>query len=100
MGRKQAIIIFPHLNDHGGDLNKKWYVEYKWRVPGETVLRQERFYRGLFEGTKQYRYKLAAKALQKSAKSLAASELSTGFEIMQVCDLPLTEISVFMIKLF
>jgi len=59
MGRKQTIIIYPHLNDHGGDLKKKWYVEYKWRVPGEIDMRQERVYRGLFEGTKQARYKLA-----------------------------------------
>jgi len=35
MSKKQAIIIFPHLNDCGGDLSQKWYVEYRGVFPGK-----------------------------------------------------------------
>ena len=45
MPRKQTIIIFPHLNDCGGDLGKQWYVEYQYRIPGEAKARKERIYK-------------------------------------------------------
>jgi len=60
MKKKQAIIIFPHLNDCGGDLNQKWYVEYLWRVPGEEKPRKERIYKGVYSGTEKERRKAAA----------------------------------------
>jgi len=28
MARRKKEIVVPHLNDCGGDLTKKWYVEY------------------------------------------------------------------------
>ena len=60
MSKKQAIIIFPHLNDCGGDLSQKWYVEYRWRVPGEEKPRKERIYKGVYSGTEKERRKAAA----------------------------------------
>ncbi len=33
MARRQKEIIMPHLNNCGGDLTKKWYVEYSIRNP-------------------------------------------------------------------
>lgn len=78
MGRKQTIIIYPHLNDHGGDLTKKWYVEYKWRIPSETEMRQERVYRGLFEGTKQARYKLAKQIIAEKTEWFKSGAYLSG----------------------
>ena len=33
MARRKKEIVMPHLNDCGGDLTKKWYVEYSIRNP-------------------------------------------------------------------
>ena len=51
MGRKQTLIIYPHLNDHGGDLSKDWYVEFKYRIPEKKKIVCERIYKGLQVGT-------------------------------------------------
>ena len=51
MGRKQTLIIYPHLNDHGGDLKKDWYIEFKYRVPGNPKIISERIYKGLQVGS-------------------------------------------------
>ena len=80
MGRKQAIIIFPHLNDHKGDLTKKWYVEFKWRVPGETEHRMERCYKGLFQGTKKQRYELANQIIAEKTEWLKSGAHLQGSE--------------------
>jgi len=78
MARKQTIIIYPHLNDHGGNLSKKWYVEFKWRVPGETEMRQEGIYRGLFEGTKAARYKLAKEIIAEKTEWFKSGAYLSG----------------------
>jgi integrase len=56
MSRKQTIIVFPHLNDCGGDLSKKWYVEWQYRIPGENKPRRERNYTDLNLPTANERY--------------------------------------------
>jgi len=33
MARRKKEIIWPHLNNAGGNLNKLWYVEYSLRNP-------------------------------------------------------------------
>ena len=68
MKKKQAIIIFPHLNDCGGDLNQKWYVEYLWRVPGEEKPRKERIYKGVYSGTEKERRKAAALIIREKTE--------------------------------
>jgi hypothetical protein len=78
MARKQTIIIYPHLNDHGGNLSKKWHVEFKWRVPGETEMRLERVYRGLFAGTKIARYKLANEIIKEKTEWLKSGAYLNG----------------------
>lgn len=35
MPRNRVILKFPTLNDKGGDLTKKWYVEFYYRIPGD-----------------------------------------------------------------
>jgi len=70
MGRKQTLIIYPHLNDAGGDLTKDWYIEFKYRVPGNANLIKERIYKGLQVGTADDRYSLAAKIITEKRKWL------------------------------
>ena len=44
MARKQKEIIMPHFNDCGGDLTKKWYVEYSIRNPKTLKMERVRIY--------------------------------------------------------
>ena len=68
MGRKQTLIIYPHLNNCGGDLTKDWYVEMKYRVPGNNNLISERIYKGLQSGTYDERIKIANKIIGEKRK--------------------------------
>lgn len=63
MGRKQTLIVYPHLNNCGGDLSKDWYVEFKYRVPGNPKLISERIYKGLQTGTVDERTQNAEKII-------------------------------------
>ncbi len=74
MARKRSIIIYPHLNDGGGDLTKAWYVEWKYRVPGEPKIRKERIYKGLNQGTAEERYKLAKSIIKKKSEWLKSGK--------------------------
>ncbi len=70
MGRKQTLIIYPHLNDCAGDVSKDWYVEFKYRMPGNPKLISERIYKGLQVGTAEQRKSLAAKIISDKRKWL------------------------------
>ncbi len=70
MGRKQTLIVYPHLNDCAGDVSKDWYVEYKYRVPHERKLISERIYKGLQVGTVDQRRLLADKIIADKRKWL------------------------------
>jgi len=78
MPKKQAIIIFPHLNDCGGDLSQEWYVEWKWRIPGEKNLRKERAYKGIYEGTEKQRRKEAARVIKEKTEWLKSGAYLSG----------------------
>lgn len=45
--RTKQLISYPTLNDKKGDSSKDWYVEYAFRLPGETQEHRFRLYRGL-----------------------------------------------------
>lgn len=62
MARKKAIVILPHLIDAGGDMTKKWWIEYSFRNPKTGVMQRFRNYT-LFTNvpTAKSRYNLAAK---------------------------------------
>ena len=45
--RTAQLISYPTLNDKHGDASKDWYVEYAFRLPGETQEHRFRIYRGL-----------------------------------------------------
>lgn len=44
MGRKKMLIIYPKLNDYDGDLKKKWYVEYSFRLTDDDEMHRFRHY--------------------------------------------------------
>lgn len=79
MGRKQTIIVFPHLNDCSGDISKQWYVEWKWRIPGEAKMRKERSYTGMGIGTPaEERYKIAKKVINDKTTWLKSGDYLQG----------------------
>ena len=45
--RTKQLISYPTLNDKHGDPSKDWYVEYAFRLPGESQEHRYRIYRGL-----------------------------------------------------
>ncbi|MBS6692714.1 MAG: site-specific integrase [Bacteroides eggerthii] len=49
MARKRKLLIMPQLKDCGGDLNKKWYVEYSLRNPQTGEMKRFRHYDGFSE---------------------------------------------------
>jgi len=78
MSKKQAIIIYPHLNDCGGDLTQKWYVEYKWRIPGDDKVRKERVYKGIYSGPEKQRRKEAARVIKEKTEWLKSGSYLQG----------------------
>lgn len=49
--RTKNLISFPRFNRQNGDVNKKWYVEFAFRVPGDDTPYRYRVYAGLCSGT-------------------------------------------------
>ena len=47
MARRKKEIVWPHLNNAGGDLSKLWYVEYSLRSPATGNMERFRHYDGL-----------------------------------------------------
>lgn len=64
MARKKAIVVLPRLVDHGGDLSKKWWVEYSYRNPRTDEMKRFRNYAALSSvPSSQSRYKIAAQII-------------------------------------
>jgi len=78
--RKKAIIIYPHLNNGGGDLNKQWFVEYSYQVPGEIHKRRERVYSGLNIGTVEERLDIARQIMEEKTVWLKSGEYLLGIK--------------------
>lgn len=53
--RTKNLISFPRFNRQNGDVNKKWYVEFAFRVPGDDTPYRYRVYSGLCSGSVQER---------------------------------------------
>ena len=75
MPRNQIIVKFPTLNDKHGDVTKKWYVEYFYRVPGEDAPRKRRVSTGLCSGSAAQRYAMAERIKADITKQLKSPEL-------------------------
>lgn len=78
MPRNQIIIKFPTLNDKHGDITKKWYVEYYYRVPGEAAPRKRRISEGLCSGSANERYRNARTIIARVTEMLKSPDLLTA----------------------
>ncbi len=57
MGRKKLLMSYPRLNDCKGDVSKKWYIEYSFRIPTDPNNKYtKRVYDGLCSGSADDRY--------------------------------------------
>jgi integrase len=87
MSRRKAILIYPKLNDRNGDLSKKWYIEWGYRIPGKADYIRERKYnweqipdraerdRAISEFIEQKRVELESGAHLKNRRTVYEDEL-------------------------
>lgn len=78
MARKQTLIVYPHLNDCGGDLSKDWYVEWSFRIPGEAKPRRQRAYSELRKPTAVERYEAAKQVITEKTNWIKSGEYLKG----------------------
>lgn len=78
MARKQTLIVYPHLNDCGGDLKKDWYVEWSFRIPGEEKPRRQRAYSELRKPTAVERYEAANIVIDEKTQWIKSGEYLNG----------------------
>ena len=78
MARKQILMVFPRLNDCGGDLSKEWYVEWSFRIPGEAKPRRQRAYSEMRKPTADERYSAAKIVIQEKTEWLKSGEYLLG----------------------
>lgn len=78
MARNQVIIKFPTLNDKGGDLSKKWYVEYYYRLPNSPVVHKRRISKGLCTGSDEGRRSNAARIIETVTAKLKHPDFFTA----------------------
>lgn len=75
MGRKRKLIILPQLKNCGGDLSKKWYVEYSCRDPQTNEMKRFRHYDGFSElSTVKEREAYGAKIISEIKAKLEKGE--------------------------
>lgn len=53
--RTKNLISYPRYNRQNGDLTKRWYVEFSYRLPSDEELHRYRVYTGLCSGTVEER---------------------------------------------
>lgn len=71
--RTKNLISFPRYNRRGGDLTKKWYVEFSFVAPDGEQHRY-RVYNGLCKGTADERDQVADKLVQYYTEYLKSGE--------------------------
>ena len=77
MARRKKEIIMPHLNDCGGDLTKKWYVEYSIRNPKTFKMERVRIYESINQfSTYEERFNLAQKVIVHYSKQIQSGNIS------------------------
>lgn len=75
MARKKSVFILPKLKDCGGDLTKKWYVEYSLRDPQTGEMKRFRHYEGFAElATESARRAHAEKVISTIKNKLNSGE--------------------------
>jgi integrase len=77
MARRRKEIVMPHLNDCGGDLSKKWYVEYSVRNPQTDSLERVRLYEDINRlQTCRERYACAQKIIENYSNQIRHGQIS------------------------
>ena len=72
--RTKSLISFPRFNRQKGDLTKKWYVEFGFRVPGNDKPFRYRVYSGLCSGTVEERDAVGKQLLEYYTEYLKSGE--------------------------
>lgn len=72
--RTKNLITYPKLNDKKGDISKKWYVEYSYRLPGNDVPFKQRIFVGLSTGTADERRKIAQEYIERITEYLKSGD--------------------------
>lgn len=62
--RTKNLISYPRYNRQSGDLKKKWYVEFSYRLPQEDSVHRYRVYSGLCSGTAEQRDRIAEQLVE------------------------------------
>lgn len=78
MARKKITIVYPHLNDCGGDISRDWYVEWSFRIPGEIKARRQREYSALNLPTADARYNAAKLIIAEKTEWLKSGQYLNG----------------------
>lgn len=78
MPRTKTLICFPKLNDAKGDITKRWYVEWAFRLPDSIDERHlYRTYDGLCSGTAEERYARARAIIKEKTEWLKSGAYLT-----------------------
>ena len=76
MSRRIKEIIYPHLNDRNGNLEKIWYVEYSMRNPVSKKMERIRVQDGFKElNTKEERYLHAKNLIKDLTKKINSGKI-------------------------
>lgn len=76
--RPKKDIIWPHLNNAGGDINKDWYVEFSIRNPDTGKMERKRIYDG-FRDLETYDIKMdhARNLIRDYTERIKSGQIST-----------------------
>lgn len=72
--RTKQLISYPKYNRAGGDLNRKWYVEFSFRLPQSDDLHKYRCYSGLCSGSAEDRDQIAKQLIDYFTNYLKSGE--------------------------
>ncbi len=72
--RTKNLISFPKYNRAKGDVTKRWYVEFAYRLPSDNDPHRYRVYSGLCSGSAEDRDKIAEKLIAYYTEYLKTGE--------------------------
>lgn len=72
--RTKNLISYPKFNRVNGDLTKRWYVEFSYRLPADEQLHRYRVYTGLCSGTVEERDRIGNELIAYYTEYLKSGE--------------------------
>lgn len=72
--RTKNLISFPRYNRANGDVSKRWYVEFSYRLPASDKLHRYRVYQGLCSGSAEERDLIANQLLEYYTEYLKSGD--------------------------